>query len=143
MSWIVESLLLNRHNIREEFNPFDETYSDLLVVETKAEDLINKGIIDEFETLILNSVIEAKSFNEVAKDLNLSKWTISKYFHQACNKISYYLGGAYTNIGYSEYIRNKYKLNEEQEHKMVEYMKSKYKHKLLSIKDDEGEDYSE
>lgn len=152
MSWIVESLLINRYSIREsylgesivkdyenkpninerykEYNSYVDAYDDLLTVEIEIEKLVKLGIIDEIELKILNKVIESESFMAVAKDLKLSHITVSRYFHKTCNKISFYLGNQFTNMGYIEYLKDKYKLNKEQVEKMVDYMMSEYKHRL-------------
>ncbi len=166
MSWRVESLLLNRHVIREiyfdetyivinsptrkhpgrmsdkteiykEYNPYADSYDDLLFVEIKIDELVLSGIIDEIELKILNMVIESNTFKTVAKDLNLSHITVAKYFHKTCSKIAFYLGGRWTDVGYIEYMKDKYNLDETQMERMVKYMVSEYKHRLITRKQED------
>jgi len=131
MSWITESLLLNRFSIRELFDPEEEVYNDLLLVESMFEKLVAKGTITEKEALVVNLVIESGgNFSHAAKDSQMDETTISFHFHNACNKVSFFLGGMYTDEGYKNYIIDKYNLTRDEAQRMIDHMKSEYRHKI-------------
>lgn len=134
MSWFVESLLLDRFSIRGEvFDPDDATYTDLLVVEATIERMLEQGLLSKDEVNFINAVIEHGGiFKSVAKQLEQAPSTISKNFHRLCLRIAYYLGGKYTDEGYSEYMRGTYRLSNEQFERMIKHMKSVYSHRLRS-----------
>lgn len=136
ISWIVENLLLQRHEIRSKHSIEDDIYNDLLVLESKIEQLIREGILDSYEVDVINRVIEAQSLGKVAEDLGISKWLIGKQFHNACSKISFYLGGIYTDVGYAEYMQEKYNLTGEQIQRMIDYTQSLHRYRIKRVVDD-------
>ena len=133
MSWLVETLLLNRHNTR--INPDFESdeYNNLLIVERKIKDLVKIGTIDRFELAILDYVSSNKPYSTLQHLLGISRNTIANYFKRICDRISYSLGGMFTDEGFLEYMKEKYNLTEEQIEQMRNHMKSRYRHTIRRI----------
>lgn len=160
MSWIVETLLMNRHEIRsnlmqtepislgwgtanvvsyEDLEEADKSYSmdfeseeywNLLTIEKKIKEMFESGLLTEFEIRILDSIAEEKALTDLETVHKLSRQTISKHYSRVCAKIAYALGGEFTDDGYLEYMRRKHNLTNEQVEKMIEHIESKYKHRI-------------
>ena len=130
MSWIVETLILNRARIR--VNPdFDSVeYNDLLVVESKIQELVNIGAIDHFELAILEFVSSNISYNQLQGLLGIGRSTISNYFKRICKRVSYSLGGYFTDEGYLEYMKREFKLSDTQVNLVGAHMQGRYRHML-------------
>ena len=130
MSWLVETLLLNREKIRSKSDIESDEFHDLLLVESKITYLLEIGNIDAFELSIINFVISNKPYTELEKVLSISRNTIARYFRKICDKVSYALGGYYTDEGYLNYIKGNRKLTDEQVEKMRKHMDSRYRHTI-------------
>ena len=133
MSWRVQNLLLERESLRARSENSataleDDDFLDLLLVERKIQDFYRLGLISDFELSIMNYVITNKSYSTLEELLGITRQTISSYFTKMCNKIGYALGGEFTDAGYIEYMRNKYKLDDGQVDLMIGHMNSRYKH---------------
>jgi len=89
----------------------DDTYLDLLDVESKIKLLMDKKVITLKEKNILDLLLEGKSYSDTARSLRKSRLNIIHTFNNLCAKISYYLGDHFTNEGYIDYIIEKYKLD--------------------------------
>jgi len=130
MSWLVETLLLGRIAIRSESNVDSDEYHDLILVEQKISELLDLGLIDVFELSIMNYVLSNRPYSELEKMLSISRETISKYFRGICNRVSYALGGYFTDEGFMEHMKDKYNLTGEHVEKMKEHMVGKYRHTI-------------
>ncbi len=108
MSWLVETLLMNRDTIKKEYELDSDDYLSLIVVEQRFEELVSKGNISPFESAIVNFVLSGLSFTKLGKILGMARATVSKHFSLACSKISYSLGGEFTDEGYVQYMKEKY-----------------------------------
>jgi len=95
-----------------DFDNFD--YNNLLLVEKQIVSLIRTNQISESELEMLNAVSTGRTYLSLSKSLRVSRTTITKVFSEVCERISFYLGGVFTNSGYLEYIGNKYDLTLEQ-----------------------------
>jgi hypothetical protein len=131
MSWLVESLLRNRYSIKENPDMESDSYNNILAIEAAIRILSEDKFITSLEVQVLELVSAGYTFVDLEKVLGLSRETISKIFIGACNKISYYLGGEFTDEGMLEYMEEKYHLEENQINHLREFMKSKFKHKLV------------
>lgn len=125
MSWRVESLLRRKVEIRTAPDFESDDYNDLLVIEKKIKDLIELGIITEEEQRLLEYLSDGKPMVNSKRDIGKHRMYVYQDFSNLCTKISFYLGGSFTNEGYISYMTNKYKLNSEQVEKLRKYMISK------------------
>lgn len=133
MSWLVETLILERHKIREHPDFESDSYNNLLIIENKIKELAKNGTIEPFELAILDYVSTNKSYDELEELLGISRQVISKYFSNICNKISFSLGGIFTDAGYLEYMRENYRLSEEEIEIIQEHINSPYKHTIRRL----------
>ena len=130
MSWLVETLLLDRDTIRSTQELDSDDYLNLIVVEQRFEELVAKGNISSFESAIVNFVLSGLSFTKLGKILGMARSTVSKHFSSTCSKISYSLGGEFTDEGYIQFMKEKYNLTSKQCETLKTYMVSHLRHKL-------------
>jgi hypothetical protein len=151
MSWIIEYLLKNQEMIRcninkdsgnllitpiveynlegdallseatIDYNFEDETYTNLLIIEKDIEELKAKGSISEEEYRIIELIKTNVPIIEIEKIIGIEKQTIYKIFSNVCERISYILGGEFTNEGYISKIAREKKLTEEKTQKIRNY----------------------
>lgn len=144
-SWYVERLLLDRHSIRSRLfessdrNVFadektsattkdafsDDTYLDLLDVESKIEDLVRKGLLNSTEIRVLKLILDGNSISDIVNITKMSNRMVSTTYKRVCGKIAFHLGDHFTNEGYISYMTEKYSLNDEQIEKLKEQLYSK------------------
>ena len=147
MSWYIRKLLLDRENIRANLEEtrydgsvledlgsesyllpyivmnFDsDTYLDLLTVEAKLKELIDKKSVTKGEIKATKLILSGKTMRSFTIDNQISYKTVVKQFKSLCNKLAFCLGGYFTNDGYISYIAEKYKLNEEETKKLKNYI---------------------
>lgn len=134
MSWKVETLLTNRLKIRADCNLESDDYNDLILVEDKAQELYELGVLSKIESRILNMYADGDSLSEICKDVSIGKRTIILIFRRACEKIAFSLGGDFTDFGTVSEMAEKYKLDQEHLDNLVNYINSEYKHKLSRAK---------
>lgn len=139
--WYVKKLILDRDNIRsnvysklDEISPDyysgitiestldDDTYLDLLDVESRINELIKKGLLDKKEISVLKSIFDGKSYSDISREQNSARSTVTSIFNRTCTKISFYLGGHFTNDGFIEYLAEKYKLTDIEIEKLRRYI---------------------
>lgn len=130
MSWLVETLLLNRETLKTNPDFNSDDYNNVLIIEKAITDLIISGNIAPFELALLNFVISNQSYTALEKVLGVSRNTISRYFRGICDKISYYLGSEFTDEGYLAYMQEQYKLTDKEVNKMRRHIKSRYRHSI-------------
>ena len=146
MSWYVETLILNCEEIRSniykssgeqiEADLDDDDYNNLLILESKIKELKNKGFIADKEIDIIKAVSTGRTLTSLEKSLGISREAISKIFYETCEKLSYLLGGQFTDEGYLNYMRTKYKLSEEEIENMEKYMRGIFKHRIRRLIND-------
>lgn len=150
--WYVQKLLLDREKIRcglfelgsfIHYNDDDRldvgvisnlestTYSDLLTVEQKINELSSNNLLTKREVAIIKAVVSGDSFTKLADDLDVSRVTISSEFKNICAKIAFYLGEHFTDEGYQDYLRDKYDLSEEEIIAIDLYMNNKFRGKNI------------
>jgi hypothetical protein len=150
MSWLVKDLILNSSNIRKrrvnESNDFyfgadlisldsindmdaveddymnTDAYLLLLTLETKISQLLEKGILKQDELELLITVSNVVNLGDVAEILGIHRTTVATRFDKICNKLAYYLGNQYTDLGLINYMKEKYNLTNEQETKLMEFI---------------------
>lgn len=125
MSWIVEDLIINSSVIRSNRHENLSDYFSLLTLENKILELHKKGILKEDELNFIISVSNIISLAEVADLLSIHRNTARTKFKNICNKLAFYLGNYYTDFGYVKYLTKEYKLNNEEENKLMRFMVEK------------------
>jgi hypothetical protein len=129
MSWIIERLINDSLEIgKGEFNPDDDDYNDLFLVEAKIKELAVKGLLSSSDLDIIAYMRNGKDTSESTKG---EKWVLSKKYSEICDRIAFYIGGYFTDDGYIAYIANKYKLDTEQIETLRAFIKSQFKHKII------------
>lgn len=131
MSWIIQSLLRSSVELISQGDINNDEFNDLLIIEKKIENLYKDEIISEQEMLLLEYVKDGKPLANSKNDFGKNRISLSKDFVNLCNKIAFYVGGYFTDDGYVDYMKSKYKLSDKETEKMINYMKSKYKNKLI------------
>lgn len=137
MSWLIETLLLNRADIKVEPDFESDDYNNLLLVEKAITELVKDGYIEPFELAILNYVSTNKSYTELENILGISRNTLSKYFRGIADRISFSLGHEFTDEGYLSYMQEKHRLSEEDVEKMRDHINSRYRHTIRRKTDDD------
>ncbi len=106
----------------------NDLYEDLLIVKSKMNELIKDGLIKKDELQIVDLILSNKSFSILEKENNISRKTLALKFKKLCAKIAYYLGGYFTDDGYLNYIKEKYKLTDEQINKARDFMNGNFRY---------------
>lgn len=130
MSWRVEDLLLNRNSIKSKCDTESDEYNDLLLVEKKIDELVFQKRITDDELHTIYVVTNIGTFKDAQKFLSKNRLTISTQFSKICAKISFELGGIFTDDGYIDYMKEKYLLTGEEIEKLRTFITSKYRHKI-------------
>lgn len=137
MSWIVQHLLRNKEIIRSEQDIESDDYDNLLVIEAKVKELHDEGLLSDMDIYIIDLVSDGKPIIELESTLSKNRVTISKTFIQICSRISYFLGGYFTDEGFLENMKINYRLSTEDIDKIKLYINGKFKHKLMRRTKDE------
>jgi len=134
MSWYVENLLRSAKSIRDSImvsennitdtNMGSDLYLDLLSIEKTLNDLYEKKLIKFFDKKIVTMLSNGDSIEDVAEKLGVARPTITKRFSTVCDRVAFILGDNFSDVGYINYMKEKYNLNEEQINKALEYMRS-------------------
>lgn len=126
MAWFVERLLVNSEKIRiKGFH--SEMFEYLITLEAKIKEVTERGYLSEEELGLIEDLRYNKTITQIAKENDTSRVTVSTKIDSITDKLSMYLGGIYTDEGYLEYMKKKYKLNENQVDALRKKIKSKYK----------------
>lgn len=102
---------------------FDSSaFTNLLIVEKIIDKLVVDRKITPLEKLIVSLYASSTPMEDMIKQTGLlSKITIMKIFSKVCDRISYVLGGEFTDEGYISRLCEDYKLTEEQVQKVRNY----------------------
>lgn len=131
MGWIVQHLLRNRESIRVREDIESDEFNDLIVVESKIKELFDSGFLSDMDLYVIEMVADGKPIRELEEAIGKNRITISKTFIQICDRISYFLGGYFTDEGFLDNMKKSYHLTEDQIDKLKAYMNGKFKHKLI------------
>lgn len=143
-SWYVENLLRGSQAIKDgvirsenditDVDMNSDLYSDLLSVEKTLGELLDKKLIKPFDEKVVNLLMTGLSIEEVSEKLNIARPTVTKKFSAVCDRIAFVLGDNFSDLGYVNYMKEKYNLTEEQVIKALEYMKSSTKRVVINYK---------
>ena len=125
-TWFIERLLTNSVQIHSEGTE-SEMLGYLLTLEKKINELAKLGILTDEEIVILNEMLDNKTITQLSKENRQSRVTTANKLDALTDKISMYLGGIYTDEGYLDYMKRRYKLNDEQVEQLREKITGNYK----------------
>lgn len=111
-----------------------DEYDNLLVIERKITDLKDRGFISDIDSYIIDLVADGRPIRNLEIELDKSRITISKTFIQICSRISYFLGGYFTDDGFLDSLKYNYRLSDNDIEKLRMYITGKFKHKLMRKK---------
>ena len=139
MSWIVQSLLMDKNVIKEQGLLDSDELDDLILIEKKIKELYNNRLLSDEDIQIIDEFTGDNSSFPVTT--SAQRKSIRKKFSVICERIAFFLGGYFTDEGYLNYIQTKHKLSEVQTSKLRTYIKSAYRHKIIrKLKTDEKND---
>lgn len=121
----------NRLEIRTNGDIESDEFNDLIIIEKKIKSLYMADIISKAEMDLIDYVADGKPIANSKEDYGKNRISLAKDFSNLCRKIAFYVGGQFTDDGYVDYMKTKYKLTDEQVQMLHDYMNSKYKNKLM------------
>jgi hypothetical protein len=110
----------------------DDDFDNLLTIEAKLKELLENKQLSSKEAIIINNLLNNKSFTQTGRELKMSRMTISKIFSNVCNRVAFLLGREFTNEGYLDYMREKYCLTDQQISKARIHINSNQKYNKRS-----------
>jgi len=131
MSWIVQHLLRNRLHIKATADIDSDEFNNLLLVEKKISELYDKGLLSDRDIEVLDSATDGKSLKRMGGDLKSSRITVSRSLIEICDRVSYFLGGYFTDDGFIDQMAYYYKLSPTEVEKLRQHITGKFKHKLM------------
>jgi len=131
MSWYTEYLLRNSLEIKSKSDIDADDFNDLLVLEGKIQELYSNGLISQEELRLIEYIEDGKPIVNSKEDFGKNRMSLARDINKLSDKIAFYIGGYFTDDGYVHYMKTKYNLQDGQVEKMIDYMKSKYKNKLI------------
>lgn len=131
MSWIIQHLLRNGESIKTSPDIESEEFNNLLTVESKIDELYREGFLSDMDLFIIESMSDGKPMKELESKVDMNRVTISRTFIQICDRISYFLGGYFTDEGFIDNMKKNYKLDDSQIDHIKLHMQGRFKHKLI------------
>jgi hypothetical protein len=130
MSWIVEDYLINKEQIKSTRDINSDDYLNVMIIEKVIDTLNKRELLTPKENQILQLRSEGYSFSEIGVALGIGRITVSVLFGYSCDKISYILGGYFTDDGYLDYLMDKYHFSNEMMAKIDSYIHSAQRHRM-------------
>lgn len=131
MGWVVETILRNRERLRIEQDIESDEFNDLIVIEGKIEELYNEGFLSDVDMVIINHVADGVPIADLEEVIGKGRLTISKSFTQICERLSYFLGGYFTDEGFLDNMKETYRLSDTNLDTLRAHINSRFKHKLM------------
>jgi hypothetical protein len=139
MSWYVQQLIRTSIQLRdrihsvsyENFEQIEEVdledfdYNNLLLVEEAVQKLLCIRQFTKRDLAIVGAVSSGKSFPQLEKELGKTRITLGVTFQRICNRLAFHLGGYFTDSGYMEYLKHKYKLDNQKLNSIKVYIESR------------------
>ena len=138
MSWIISNLINNRLRIHTKADIESDEFNDLILIEKAVSELKTKGLINEYESDLIENSTDKGFPMEFIKTSGKSKYVLSKEYGKVCERLAYYLGGYFTDDGYLSYMQKKYDLDDEKMTLLRNFIKSEYRHKIIRKKAKNG-----
>ena len=101
-----------------------------MIIEKVIGTLNQRGLLTPKENQVLQLRSEGYSFSEIGVLLGMGRITVSVLFGMTCQKISYILGGYFTDDGYLDYLMDKYHFSNEMMIKIDNYIHSAQRHRM-------------
>jgi hypothetical protein len=108
----------------------DDVYNDLLIVERKVKELAQAKMLTKKELIILRKILDGKNIADIEDESGISRITVSKIFSALCDRIGYLLGGEFTDEGFLDYMKDKFKLDNEQLETLTGFLGSNKRHSI-------------
>lgn len=105
MSWIVGEYIRQMPYIKEQADINSSTFNNVLFIERAIQNMEKEGLLTERELNILSAVSYGYSYSEIARLLGLHRLTVSAIFKATTDRISYILGGDFTDTAFIEKIK--------------------------------------
>jgi len=122
MSWAVKNLIVGSSRIRSEGDFDSDEYMSLLLLEQKILELYDNKLLSEQELIIIVKVSNRYSYADISEELNINRNAIREKFCDVCQKIAYYLGDDYTDLGYVRYLKSKFNLSNREETELINFI---------------------
>lgn len=104
MSWIIEEYIRSLPEIKTNPDLEDDVYNNALLIEKCIDTLRQENKLEDIEYDVICAVMSGFNYTEIGKILGIDRQTASKVFAEATDKISYILGGEFTNAAFLEKI---------------------------------------
>lgn len=135
MSWIVNSIIRNMVNVKSKVDLTSDVdndeYNDAILVEVAIKNLKTFEMLTEDDIALIEFVKNGGQFSNEDNEVDGKKRSISKRYNDLCYRISFYMGGYFTDDGYIEYMQEKYNWSVEQTNQARTFIKSQFKNKIM------------
>jgi hypothetical protein len=108
-----------------------DEYNNLIVLESKIGQLKDNNLLSEYDVYLIKLLADGRTLKELEDELGKTRLTISRDFIKLCNRIAYSLGGYFTEDGFIDNMKENYKLTEDEIERVKEFMRGRFKHKLI------------
>ena len=102
MSLLVARYIRDLFIILEGGDIESDVYNNALSISNIIDKLFKNSNISKFDLDVLNYVASGYSYSDVAKFLSTSRQRVTTSFRESCNKISFILGGDFTDAGFMD-----------------------------------------
>lgn len=135
MSWIVNSIIRNIVRVKSSVDSTSDVnndeYNDVILVEGAIKNLKTLEMLSEDDIALIEFIKNGGQFSNEDNEIVGKREALSRKFNILCNRISFYMGGYFTDDGYIEYMRNKYNWTDEQTTIAKLYIKGQYRNKII------------
>lgn len=100
MSLLVARYIRDIFMILEKGNIESDVFNNALSISTVISRLHREGNISDFDLEVLDYVAYGYSYSETSKLLSTSRQSVTTSFKESCCKISFILGGEFTDAGF-------------------------------------------
>jgi hypothetical protein len=102
MSLLVARYIRDLFIILEGGDIESDVYNNALSISNIIDKLFKGNNISEFDLDVLNYVASGYSYSDVARFMLTSRQRVTTSFKESCNKISFILGGDFTDAGFMD-----------------------------------------
>jgi DNA-binding CsgD family transcriptional regulator len=102
MSLLVARYIRDLFIILEKGNIESDVYNNALSISNIIDKLYKESNLSKFDIDVLDFIASGYSYSDVAKTLSISRQRVTTSFKDSCNKISFILGGDFTDAGFMD-----------------------------------------
>ena len=128
--WYVAYLLNHRRDIKNK-RESESLLDDLMEVERTIIKLYSEKKLSKKFINIVSLVCYHNSYDEIGRQLKIPQSTVYTLFERGCGRIANSLGGHFTDYGYVNYMRTKYKLSENKTDDLLRLLRSNRRTDLI------------